>query len=92
MRISRDHAETTSTGTIRASERCPANPGSGFEYGWVRGLGSLAFIVGSLAAGQAIHALGLNSIVVGQGILLLMSAAAALLVPEITLSSGGGCP
>ena len=64
------------------------NPGSGFEYGWVRGLGSLAFIVGSLAAGQAIHALGLNSIVVGQGILLLMSAAAALLVPEITLSRG----
>src|SRR4029078_3111241 len=32
-----------------------------FEYGWVRGLGSLAFILGSLAIGQSIRAFGIGS-------------------------------
>jgi PPP family 3-phenylpropionic acid transporter len=55
-----------------------------FEYGWVRGLGSLAFILGSLAIGQSIQAFGIGSIVIGQAILLLMAAGAALWVPEIS--------
>ena len=54
-----------------------------FEYGWVRGLGSLAFVLGSLAIGQSIQVLGIGSIVIGQAILLLMAASAAFLVPEI---------
>src|SRR5919107_1200082 len=39
----------------------PASSGRrGFEYGWVRGTGSAAFIVGTLLAGQAVSALGLD--------------------------------
>jgi MFS transporter, PPP family, 3-phenylpropionic acid transporter len=49
----------------------------------VRGLGSLAFVLGSLAIGQSIQVLGIGSIVIGQAILLLMAASAAFLVPEI---------
>ena len=56
-----------------------------FEYGWVRGLGSLAFILGSLAIGQSIQAFGIGSIVIGQAILLLTAAGAAFWVPEISL-------
>jgi MFS transporter, PPP family, 3-phenylpropionic acid transporter len=63
-----------------------------FEYGWVRGLGSLAFILGSLGAGQAIEAFGIGSIVVTQTTLLLMTAAAALLLPEISLPRGADRP
>jgi PPP family 3-phenylpropionic acid transporter len=54
-----------------------------FEYGWVRGLGSLAFVLGSLAIAQSIQVFGIGSIVVGQALLLLMAAGAALWVPEI---------
>jgi len=54
-----------------------------FEYGWVRGLGSLAFVLGSLAIGQSIQVFGIGSIVMAQAILLLMAAGAALWVPEI---------
>ena len=56
-----------------------------FEYGWVRGLGSLAFILGSLAVGQTIQAFENGSIVIGQAILLLTAAGAAFWVPEISL-------
>ena len=62
-----------------------SNTRSRFEYGWVRGLGSLAFILGSLAAGQSIQAFGIDSIVIGQAILLLTAAGAAFWVPEISL-------
>ena len=55
-----------------------------FEYGWVRGLGSLAFVLGSLAIGQSILVFGIGSIVIGQAILLLMAAGAAFWVPEIS--------
>ena len=56
-----------------------------FEYGWVRGLGSLAFILGSLTIGQTIQGFGIGSIVIGQAILLLTAAGAAFWVPEISL-------
>jgi PPP family 3-phenylpropionic acid transporter len=36
----------------------------GFEYGWARGAGSAAFIVGSIAAGYAISVFGLWIVVV----------------------------
>ena len=51
----------------------------------MRGLGSLAFILGSLAAGQSIQAFGIDSIVIGQAILLVTAAGAAFWVPEISL-------
>jgi PPP family 3-phenylpropionic acid transporter len=61
-------------------------PGSGrwgFEYGWVRGTGSAAFIVGTVLSGQAVSAVGLDVIVWLQALLLGAAAAAALLVPEL---------
>jgi PPP family 3-phenylpropionic acid transporter len=48
-------------------------PGSGqrgFEYGWVRGTGSAAFIGGTLLAGQAVSAWGLDVIIGLQALLL----------------------
>jgi MFS transporter, PPP family, 3-phenylpropionic acid transporter len=61
-------------------------PGSGrrgFEYGWVRGTGSAAFIGGTLLSGQAVSAWGLDVIVGLQALLLGAAAVAALLVPEL---------
>ncbi|MFL6948596.1 MAG: MFS transporter, partial [Xanthobacteraceae bacterium] len=57
-------------------------PRQGFEYGWVRGSGSAAFIFGSILAGQAIGALGLAAILWLQAGLLAAAACCALLVPD----------
>ncbi len=54
-----------------------------FEYGWVRGTGSAAFIAGTLFSGQVIGAFGLDAIVWMQTALLALAAAAAFFVPEI---------
>jgi PPP family 3-phenylpropionic acid transporter len=61
----------------------PASTRRGFEYGWVRGTGSAAFIVGTLLSGQALSAFGLDVIVYLQACLLSMAAFAAILVPEL---------
>ena len=45
-----------------------------FEYGWVRGAGSAAFVAGTLAAGQAVSSYGLS-------VTIWLSAAALLAVP-----------
>src|SRR5215510_11324010 len=61
-------------------------PGSGqrgFEYGWVRGTGSAAFIGGTVLSGQAVSAWGLDVIVGLQALLLGAAAVAALVVPEL---------
>lgn len=55
----------------------------GFEYGWVRGTGSAAFIFGTLVSGQAVSAFGLDLIVGLQALLLGAAALAAILVPEL---------
>lgn len=55
----------------------------GFEYGWVRGTGSAAFIIGTLLSGQAVSAFGLDVIVGLQAALLAAAACAAVLVPEL---------
>src|SRR4029453_11346056 len=44
---------------LGAASPPPSSGRRGFEYGWVRGAGSAAFIVGTLVAGQAVSALGL---------------------------------
>jgi PPP family 3-phenylpropionic acid transporter len=54
----------------------------GFEYGWVRGAGSTAFILGAVAAGQAIGAVGLTTILYLQAALLALAAGCAILLPE----------
>jgi MFS transporter, PPP family, 3-phenylpropionic acid transporter len=55
----------------------------GFEYGWVRGAGSVAFIVGSILSGQAIGAFGLNAIIWLQAGLLGAAACCAMTVPDL---------
>lgn len=52
-----------------------------FQYGWVRGAGSAAFVIGTLAAGQFVGELGLGSIIVASGVLFLAMAASTALVP-----------
>jgi PPP family 3-phenylpropionic acid transporter len=53
-----------------------------FEYGWVRGTGSAAFIAGSLAVGGTIGLIGVESIIWLQAILLMAVPFAARLVPD----------
>jgi PPP family 3-phenylpropionic acid transporter len=65
-----------------------------FEYGWVRGAGSAAFILGSVLAGQAIVAVDLNVIIWGGSAFLLAAAATATMVvtasrPSIASASSG---
>lgn len=56
---------------------------AGFEYGWVRGTGSAAFIVATLVSGQFVAASGLKAAVVLQAVLLVVAALMAARVPEI---------
>jgi MFS transporter, PPP family, 3-phenylpropionic acid transporter len=53
----------------------------GFAYGWVRGVGSGAFIAGTLASGLVIAHAGLASIIVGSGLLFALVALAVPRVP-----------
>jgi PPP family 3-phenylpropionic acid transporter len=69
-----------------ASPRGAAPPK--FEYGWVRGAGSAAFIVGAILSGQAVSAAGAPIAMVVQAASLVLAAAAALLVPEPYRSRG----
>src|SRR6202045_1488252 len=55
----------------------------GFEYGWVRGAGSAAFILGSVLSGQAVGHFGIASVVWLNAALLAAAAFAALLVPPL---------
>jgi PPP family 3-phenylpropionic acid transporter len=61
----------------------PGSSHRGFEYGWVRGTGSAAFIGGTVLAGQAVSVWGLDVIVGWQALLLGAAAGAAILVPEL---------
>ena len=54
-----------------------------FEYGWVRGTGSAAFIAGVLASGQLVNGFGLQAIIVSQALLLFAAAGAASRVPDV---------
>ncbi|MCA0049073.1 MFS transporter [Mesorhizobium sp. B283B1A] len=55
----------------------------GFEYGWVRGAASAAFVAGTLAAGQVLGIFGLDAIIWMYAALLAAALAAAALVPEV---------
>lgn len=55
----------------------------GFEYGWVRGTGSAAFIAGTMLSGQLVGGFGLEVVIWLQAVLLAAAAVAALRVPEL---------
>ncbi len=70
------------------STKAADTPGpGGFDYGWVRGTGSAAFIIGSMVAGQMVGWLGLGVIVWLNAGLLGLSALSALRVPNPTPSA-----
>jgi PPP family 3-phenylpropionic acid transporter len=54
----------------------------GIEYGWARGAGSAAFIVGSIAAGFMASAFGIWIVVVLQAMMMLAVPLASRLVPQ----------
>jgi len=59
-----------------------------FHYGWLRGCGSAAFVVGLVISGQAIGHFGIVVIVWLNAALLLAASPVALGVPQL-LASGG---
>ena len=60
-----------------------AGTGRRFEYGWVRGAGSAAFIVGTLVSGQAVSHVGLDAVIWLNGVLLGVTAWCAWGVPDL---------
>jgi PPP family 3-phenylpropionic acid transporter len=64
-----------------------AGKAGGFEYGWVRGAGSAAFIVGSLAAGLAAASFGWSVLIWLNAFLLVLAAIGALPLPDPAQSS-----
>ncbi|SEH76512.1 MFS transporter, PPP family, 3-phenylpropionic acid transporter [Methylobacterium sp. 275MFSha3.1] len=58
-----------------------ARGGAAFQYGWVRGAGSAAFIVGTAAAGWLIGLHGFAAALLASGGLFLAAGAAALALP-----------
>jgi MFS transporter, PPP family, 3-phenylpropionic acid transporter len=52
--------------------------GRAFQYGWVRGVGSAAFVGGTLLSGQLVERWGLSSIIVSSSALFLATAIAAI--------------
>jgi PPP family 3-phenylpropionic acid transporter len=63
------------------------SPPRGFEYGWVRGSGSAAFIIGTLAAGQILGVLALSAIAWAQAILLTGVVFSTARLPRLHASS-----
>jgi MFS transporter, PPP family, 3-phenylpropionic acid transporter len=57
--------------------------GRTFQYGWVRGVGSAAFVAGTLLSGQLIDRFGLPSIIVSSSILFLVMALCAMRIPAV---------
>jgi PPP family 3-phenylpropionic acid transporter len=73
--------------TLALGAAAPARPNDavtpGFDYGWVRGAGSAAFILGSVLSGQAIGQTGITAVVWLNAGLLAATAFAALRVPQM---------
>jgi PPP family 3-phenylpropionic acid transporter len=59
----------------------------GFEYGWVRGAGSAAFILGTMLAGPAVGRFGLEAIIWLNGLFLGLAAVSAHRVPDLIAPS-----
>ncbi len=72
---------TTLADALALGAAGPRDARPGFEYGWVRGIGSAVFVIGTLVSGQVIESWGLSSIIVLHAALLVAAAGAALLVP-----------
>lgn len=63
---------------------------AGFEYGWVRGVGSAAFVGGTLAAGQAADHYGFSAVMWLSATALLAFPLVAKFVPEFPARTTDG--
>ena len=78
---------------LSASGSVSTRPGDkGFQYGWVRGVGSAAFIAGSLLTGQAARPFGLPAAIWLNAILLGLAALCALPLPGIAEPPSSAIP
>jgi PPP family 3-phenylpropionic acid transporter len=68
---------------LRASRRGGPNGQRAFDYSWVRGAGSAAFIAGSLLSGQLIDKFGLSIVIVLNSGVLAVAALAVFLTPPL---------
>jgi PPP family 3-phenylpropionic acid transporter len=70
----------------------PRTAGRPLEYGWIRGAGSVAFVLGTLAVGQLITSTDLAPVAWVNAILLIAAAGATAWVPRpvAQASSSGG--
>ncbi len=70
---------------LALSSAAPARRGGprSFDYGWLRGGGSSAFILGAVLSGQAIERLGIGAIIGLNAALLSAAAFAATRVPRL---------
>jgi MFS transporter, PPP family, 3-phenylpropionic acid transporter len=82
-------APTTALADALALRSACQNGKPRFEYGWVRGTGSAAFLVGTLVSGLAVNVLWLGLALAAQALFLAGAACAALLVPEIPMRREG---
>jgi PPP family 3-phenylpropionic acid transporter len=57
--------------------------GRAFQYGWVRGAGSAAFVGGTLLSGQMVDRFGLSAIIVSSSILFIAMALCAMRIPAV---------
>jgi PPP family 3-phenylpropionic acid transporter len=73
--------------TLALSAAAPARPNEGvrrgFEYGWVRGAGSAAFILGTVLSGQAVGHFGITAVLWLSTALLSATAFASLGAPQL---------
>ena len=77
--------------TLALAAASPA-VGRGFPYGWVRGAGSAAFIVGASLSGQAVGALGLGVVIWLNAALLAVAVLFVAGVPRPSPSSASAVP
>jgi PPP family 3-phenylpropionic acid transporter len=80
---------TTLSDALAVSAAARRDAGQGFEYGFVRGAGSAAFIVGSLIAGQLVGGLGLSAIIGLHALALAAAVMGALIIPDVLKGARG---
>jgi MFS transporter, PPP family, 3-phenylpropionic acid transporter len=73
-------SDALALGAVRTAQ---TSAGGRFEYGWVGGAGSAAFIAGVLLSGQATSRFGLSAIIWLSAAFLFVTAAVAGLVPDL---------
>lgn len=82
------HAAVLAPLTPIADALALGTEGVRLRYGWVRGAGSAAFILGTLLSGQVVARFGLPAIIWLNGALLGITAACARIVPDLHIRTG----